>query len=266
VIAKFVFTAFTLVYLLPLTVSAQILNDDIVVKKLRTHQDVVDQYCLVATGGGKYVDCGSYYTEDKLDVIYVPEVFAQRILNHLKSAYSKNYFQNMSKVDLFHGHFLAKGPQTYYASPADWLNDVEMVLYHSAEYLQGVWTSLDKNSDLYHEHDVERSFAGWTKGDVLGVEAAINLIVPGSQIKSYANAGTIYAEELNASLHISQHNLSNFGGNEKWMLNTCGPNEKDCEPCEIFNMMYMMEMPNGRFLSPDGKRIDIFFHCKYRKL
>jgi hypothetical protein len=171
----------------------------------------------------------------------------------------------VSKVDLFHGHFLAKGPQTEYASAAAWFNDVQMILYHSAEYLHEVWKDLEPGDPVYEEHPVERSFAGWTHGDNAEVVAAISLILPGSLLKSYASAGTVYAEELNDSIHVSEHKLSTFGGNAAWYLqNSCGPGDAKCKPCEIFNMMYIMEDLNGRFVTPDGKRVEFFFHCKFK--
>jgi len=262
--SQFIVSFFICLALAPISARAQYTDDQVIVKKLRTHQDVEDAYCYVETGGHDD-DCGAPSQADKLDVVYVPKSFGDRVIVQLQSAYSKKYYSNMSKVDLFHGHFLAKGPQTEYASGAAWFNDVVLVLYHSAEYLQNVWPDLKPGDEEYKEHAVERSFVGWMQSVDTEAVAAITLILPGELLKSYPGAGTIYAEELNQSVQVSQHQLSGFGGNQAWHLtNSCDNGDTSCKPCEIFNMMFMMPDANGRFVTPDGVRIEIFFQCRFR--
>lgn len=267
--SKLITACFLALLILPLRAGAdsKITDDQITVKKFRTPEGIVEQFCYVQTGGGNSFNenCGAPSQMTKLDVIYVAKSFGDRVLAHLQSAHAKNYYKNVSKVDLFHGHFIAKGPQTHYASAAAWLNDVEMTLYHSAEYLHEVWKDLEPGEEIYEEHATERSFAGFTKGEIMDADAAINFILPGIFLKSYSKAGTIYAEELNESLKISSHKLSTFGGNEGWYIeNSCDPTDTQCKPCEIFNMMFIMPDPKGRFTTPDGAQVEIFFHCKFR--
>lgn len=256
---------FLIVFLLFKSVSHA---EEIKVVKLRGVEAVQAEYCRIETGG-KSTNCGMPYGIEKLDVLYVPDSMGKRIEAHVRDAFQKKYYFNLNKVDLFHGHFLARGPHTQYASPKAYFDDIQVSLYHSKEYLH-TWDEIPLESSPFVDHPDQRSFVGMFLGDDVGVTAAIDLIrrdlyvepYPVGFLRGYKVAGTIYSNEVNDSQNYSLHKYQSLGGSEHLYVNTCEGGEKDCEPCRIFTT-YVMEQKDGRYLSPDGVRFDVTVHCRY---
>ncbi len=240
--------------------------ETIVIKKLETSDAIRNEYCRTSTGSAQR-DCGMQYGEKRLDVIYLPLSLAQKIAEHIKSAFEKKYYFNLNKKDLFHGHFLNRGPHKIYKSAEEYFSDVKMILYHSQEYLN-TWQSI-VGDDPFVPHEQQRSFVGYFDHSD-HVEAAIDLIdrnlypkpYQPKDLKMYKVAGTIYTAELNRSVAVSLHDGSSTGESLNFYLET---DSTDRSHCEIFQQIYILEEPGGRFVSPDGKTYDVVVHCKYRR-
>lgn len=248
---------------------AQSHAENILIKKLQTRDEIRAEYCRVRTGSDSAdPDCGMQYGENRLDLIYLPLAMAQKMVDHIKSAYDKKYYFDLDKKDLFHGHFLARGPQTLYATAEEYMADIQLVLYHSQEYLNN-WEEIE-GDDPFVPHEQQRSFVGRLSGPSW-VEAAIDLIDrklylqdknPEYFLRGYKSSGTIYMNQLNDSLKVSQHDFGHYGNALRLYLKSDDP---QLEKCEIFQQTYLLEDPKGRFLSPDGKRFDMTLHCRYRR-
>jgi len=238
--------------------------ESVVVKKILGYDAVVQEYCRVETNA-HFENCGAPPRTKQLDLIYAPKAVGDRIVQHLRQAYNGGYYKNLDKVDLFHGHYITRGPQTLYASAGEFFGDLTAILYHSREYIPHSWQDIGPNEDIMTPR-LARSFFGWFAEDKPELRTAISLIAPNVKPKTYKTAGTIYTDEVVASLPgLSEHKYTSFAGEEKLFINTCGNDgQAGCKPCEFFNMAYIIADPNGRFMSPDGVRFDVSFHCVYR--
>lgn len=249
--------------------TVQVHAENILIKKLQTTDEIRAEYCRIRTGGDNSAfDCGMQYGEKRLDVIYLPSEMAQKIVAHLQSAFDKKYYFNLNKKDLFHGHLLARGPHTLYATAEEYFADARLILYHSQEYLNN-WEEIE-GATPFVQHEQQRSFVGWFSGPTW-VEAAIDLIDkdlflqavrPQFFLKGYKGQGTIYLNELNDSVKESLHDYSYGGPRLSFYLKSDEPSKNQCE---LFQMIYILEDAEGRFVSPDGKRFDITLHCRYRR-
>lgn len=227
------------------------------------------EYCRVETGA-HFDDCGMPANLEKLDVFYVPEAMGKRIEGNIRDSFNKGYYFNLDKQDLFHGHFMGKGPGTNYASADAYFADVQVSLYHSKEYLHS-WETIPLEDSPFSVRPPQRSFVGKFFGTDDTATAAIDLIrhdiypepYPIKFLRGYKTAGTIYTEEINESQSYSAHKHTTFGGHEQLYVNSCSATDKDCKPCRIFSMAYILEQKDGRFVSPDGKRFDVTVHCRY---
>lgn len=245
--------------------------ETIFIKKLQTEEAIRQEYCRVSTGSDaapSSENCGMQYGEKRLEVIYLPLSMAQKIAQHVASAFDKNYYFNLDKKDFFHGHFLARGPRTIYQSAADYLSDVQVILYHSQEYLHN-WEPID-GDDPFVPHQQQRSFVGRFDNSAGSVDAAIDLIDRAlypkpykmGDLRVYKIAGTIYTSEINRSLNVSLHEGLSEGKRVDLLMATDSLERKHCQ---IFEQVYILEEPKGRFTSPDGKKFDITIHCRYRR-
>ncbi len=247
----------------------QVHAENILIKKLQTVGEIRAEYCRISTGSGTYgPDCGMQYGEERLDVIYLPLEMAQKIVGHIQSAFDKKYYFNLSKKDLFHGHLLARGPQTLYQTAEEYLSDARLILYHSQEYLNN-WVDIEGPTPFV-SHEQQRSFVGWFS-EASGVDAAIDLINPNLLLQAnrpqfflrgYKEQGTIYLNELNDSVKESLHDYSYGGPQLSFYLKS---DEPSTNQCELFQMIYILEDAQGRFVSADGKRFDMTLHCRYRR-
>lgn len=246
-----------------LAASSQNSDNVIVVKKLRTVEQITAEYCRIKTA--TYLDdqCGRPSDVLAMDVVYLPLSMAAKIADHVRSAYDKKYYFNLSLKDFFHGHLLARGPRVVYTSPADYFSDVQLILYHSQEYLS-TWEEIE-GYDPFVPHEQQRSFVGWF-GENQEVIPAIDLLDRSlypkpytmSTLRGYRGSGTVYMKDLNASVKQSLHNYD--GTRIDFYMQGSDDMQKKCE---IFQQIYLLEESGGRFVSPDGKRYDITLHCRY---
>lgn len=241
-------------------------NDTSFIKKLTDPELIRQEYCRINTTSDT-TSCGMFSREERLDVIYLPRSMAQKIVLHLADAFKKKYYFHLNKKDMFHGHLLARGPQTIYPSADDYFSDSHLMLYHSQEYLNNWETILGTNPFVPHEQ--QRSFVGWFRGS--SVIPAIDLIDPRQQalapqpenfLRLYKTQGTIYLNDLNQSLHESLHgnNEESIDRVDLFIQSQENPETK----CRIFQEIYILEDSKGRFMSPDGVRMDVTMHCRYR--
>lgn len=169
-------------------------------------------------------------------LVFMPDRVHNAVMGHLESALQARYYDTLSMDDLFHGHLLLKGPQVDYASPEELAADVQMILYHSAEYNQR-WEN-EWELDIVNRR--VRSFIGSVTSPL--VQPAVDLLpqVP----RSYERSGTIYAGEV-AAAHpeISQHEWGQFGGEPELRLTLCRDGE--CRACHASSQMYVMPGPEG---------------------
>jgi hypothetical protein len=146
------------------------------------------------------------------------------------------------------------GPQTEYPSPDSFLADVRITLFHSVEYLDR-WSHEEKRG-IPVEKRTPRSFVGWPSGKL---ETAISLIKDAAGLsRSYANAGTIYTNELvEAHPSLSSHKQSSIGGYEPLHFWVGG------RKCLTDRTLHIFQEENGRFRTPEGKPYEIFLHCTF---
>lgn len=248
---------------LVLAIGPQNFEETIVIKKLRTVEEITAEYCRIKTSSYLDDQCGRPSDVLAMDVVYLPQMMAAKIAEHVRSAYDKNYYFNLSLKDFFHGHLLARGPRVVYTSPADYFSDVRLILYHSQEYLS-TWQEIE-GYDPFVPHEQQRSFVGWF-GENQDVTPAIDLIDRSlypkpytmSTLRGYRGSGTVYMKDLNASVKESLHNYD--GTRIDFYMQASDNLGKNCE---IFQQIYLLEESAGRFVSPDGKRYDITLHCRY---
>lgn len=234
---------------------------------LRDTDAILKERCRVQTSPSGQTECDNIFNKNPLDVIPLPLHLATQVARQLEDAHSQNFFGELSKMDLFHGHFLAKGPQTTYSSPEDFFKDLKLILYHSHEYENEYWKDI-KGEDPFVPHKRQRSFVGMFDNSGL-VTAAIYLIDPNLYpkpypehfLRQYKTDGTIYMKDINDSLDISQHELKTFGRSPKLYLHS---DPRVGKPCEVFSQFYILQQANGRFTSPNGKKYDMVLHCHYK--
>lgn len=212
---------------------------------------VVAEYCRVETGA-HFDDCTAPRNTG-LAVVYLPLELGAKVSTSINESIRLGYTGEISREDLFHGHMMLSGPQLEYASAESFLSDLKVVLFHSAEYTQRWRKEGMRNIPI--DQRTPRSFLGWVES---GLQKAVDFVGPSQRLKSYEQAGTIYSEEIVES-HPGQflHKYSNFGGIEPLHLNANGIR------CEAKQSLYVFQEPGGRFVSPDGKPYELFFHCVF---
>jgi len=235
------------------------LAEPALVKKIRGHENVVKEYCRVETGM-HFDGCGARFNLEKLDLLYVPKDMGERILAHIRQAYSGGYYKNLNKKDFYHGHFISRGPQTEYSGAEEYFNDLSAILYHSREFLFDSWKPIGADENI-RAGRVPRSFVGWFDKDIPELKPAIDLIAPGVVLsRSYKGSGTIYTGEVTESVPgLTSRNYSSSARPEDLFIKT----GEGGESCKIFDMPFILADPVGRFMSPDGVRFEVFLHCRY---
>jgi|GEM_PF-2888164 hypothetical protein len=219
------------------------------VEHYETSEEILQGSCRIATlTSDQDPSCGSWSLKP-FDFLYVPKNLGDQIARDITEAYVRGYYFHMDKKDFFHGHLVSMGPKTVYDSPEDFYADVTLILFHSREYLPHAW------DEAAGSRQVPRSFIGYLNGHgPEGISPAIDSIAPGVRLmNSYKTAGTIYTENITDSLPaLTQHS---YHPEDPLFIGECGINSQ----------LYLLADPQGRWITPDGVRIDMFLQCKYKK-
>lgn len=213
---------------------------------------IVARYCWIETGA-HFEDCAAP-RDISLAVIYLPFEQGQKLAEAINASIARGYTNELSGTDLFHAHMILKGPQTQYESPVEFLQDLQMSLFHSAESTRRWYQEGLRGRSIN-----ERTPRSFVSGPAGGLQKAIDLIPQGVRLKKYEDAGTIFSEELAEALPgLTFHKLSGYSGYETLRIKVNAMN------CVAHPVIYIFQEPGGRFQTSDGKTFELFFHCIFK--
>lgn len=224
---------------------------------LDTWEQVVANSCLTDPPG-YFKDCGA--TRSKMAAIYLPRRWAELVVRHVDESYHQGFASEVSPMDLFHGHLIMKNKGAVVTNVDELYEGFQALVYHSAERI-GRWEKEGRQGIPFDQRN-PRSYVGWLDGMT---QKAIDLMTPGIRLKSYETAGTIYTEEVvqaRPELVNDVADWTNFGGSPLLQLNACRPNA-GCQVCKFDWVANIAKMPNGRFVTSKGERVDVFSRCRF---
>lgn len=246
-----------LVFLLILASTSRILAEDLRIDVLDTPELVTKEYCRVAPISDTR-DCG-YLGRLKMLNVYLPQSISSAIISHINQAKKNAYYDEINQYDFFHGHFIVRGPRLNYTSMDDFISDVSVILYHSAEF-NNRWLG-EARQAIPAEKRRTRSFLGWLDGRE---EKAIDVVTAaGKNTKTinYETSGTIVSNELVSA----RPDLSNHAKiQEVFMMNSLNMNVckgDKCYVCHPFGQFHIVKEPTGRFTLDNGDKVELYLRC-----